>query len=434
MHMRKQRLIVVVFGVALLLGVGTLAVATGQQEKAGAATVEVWLWKSFVAEQNTYMERQLYSFATLTGHRVNVSFLPAEEIYKKQLAAVEANIFPDISEIWVQNIDQFNRMGVLADITDTFDALNAQSPFSPLLATMVTLGGKKVGIPFNTSAEAQYWRKDVLDAMGLKPADTWEELKATAKKITAAGQLFGFATALGRPATDGEKLIQSVMWAYGGSVMDSSGKPAFKSAATAQAFDYLVSLVREKIMPEGITAWDDGGNNRAYQTKSVACVQNTASVYNYMRLNDAELLKNTIIVPVAGGPKGRYTDTVPHALGVSAKSKNLAVAKDLMKYIMDETLYQGWIEQAGAQIQPVYTRLVDKPFWADPYRKAFIEAGAKYGAYEGWPGPASAASGEVFGTYVLGDTIGKIIIDGWSTDRALDWGAQKINEIYERWK
>jgi ABC-type glycerol-3-phosphate transport system substrate-binding protein len=430
----KRRPVIVALAVVLLLGAATLAVATGKQEKAGPVTLEVWLWKSFVAEQNTYMERQLHAFAAATGHKVNVSFLPAEEIYKKQLAAVEANIFPDISEIWVQNIDQFNRMGVLADITDTFEALNAKSPFSPLLATMVTLGGKKVGIPFNTSAEAQYWRKDVLDDMGLKPADTWEELKATAKKITEAGQLYGFATALGRPATDGEKLIQSVMWAYGGSVMDASGKPAFKSAANAQAFDYLVSLVREKIMPEGISSWDDGGNNRAYQTKTVACVQNTASVYNYMRLNDQELLKNTIIVPVAGGPKGRYTDTVPHALGVSAKSKNLPVAKALMQFIMDEKLYQGWIEQAGAQIQPVYSRLVDHPFWSDPYRKAFIEAGAKYGAYEGWPGPASAASGEIFGTYVLGDTIQKILLEGWSTDKALDWGAEKINEIYQRWK
>jgi ABC-type glycerol-3-phosphate transport system substrate-binding protein len=119
---------------------------------------------------------------------------------------------------------------------------------------------------------------------------------------------------------------------------------------------------------------------------------------------------------------------------VSAKSKNLPLAKQLMQYIMDETLYQGWVEQAGAQIQPVYAKLVDHPFWADPYRKPFIEAGAKYGAYEGWPGPASAASGEVFGTYVLGDTIIKVLIDGWTTDKALDWGAQKIAEIYERWK
>jgi multiple sugar transport system substrate-binding protein len=336
----------------------------------------------------------------------------------------------------VQNIDQFNRMGALADISETFNSLNARSPFSPLLSTMVTFGSKKVGIPLHTSAEAQYWRKDILDSMGLTPANTWEELKSNAKKITAGGggQVYGFATALGRPSTDGEKMIQSVMWAYGGSVMDTSGKPAFKSAATAQAYDYLVSLVREKIMPEGIASWDDGGNNRAYQTKAVACIQNTASVYNYLNLNDKELLKNTVIVPVAAGPKGRYTDTVPHALGVSANSKNLAAAKALVEFIMDEKLYQGWIEQAGGQIQPVYTRLVDNPFWADPYRKPFIEAGAKYGAYEGWPGPASAASGEIFGNYVLQDTIQKILINNMTTDQALDWGTQKINEIYARWK
>ena len=409
--------------------------AAGSQEAAGGpATLEMWLWKSFVAEQNDYMERQVRAYEAASGNKVNLTFLPAEEIYRKQLAAVEARTFPAVSEIWAQNIEQFFRMGVLADVSDAFGDLDRASRFSSLLGTMITFDGKKMGVPLNTSAEAHYWRKDILSGMGLQAPDTWDELLSVSKKITAAGDVYGFATPLGRPATDGEKFMRSVMWSYGASIADAKGDLAFKSPAAVLAFDYVAALYRDKIMPEGITAWDDGANNRAYQTKAVAGVQNTASIYNYLRNNDTELLQNTAIIPIPAGPKGRFTDTVPHALAVASQTRFPAAARELVKYVMELDRYQGWIEQAGGQIQPVYEALVTRPFWSDPNRSAFIQMGVQHGAYQGWPGPASAAAGEAFGTYVLSDTIQKVIIDGWTTARAIDWGNEKLQEIYERWK
>ena len=330
--------------------------------------------------------------------------------------------------------DRFNQMGVLVELTDVFNELNRKSPFSDLMATMVKYQGKIVGIPLTTGGEAHFWRKDILDDMGLTAPDTWTELKSTAKKITLAGDVYGFATALGRPATDGEKLLEVALWCNGASVMDKDGKPALKSAEAKTAFEFVAGMVREGIMPEGITSWDDGANNRAYQTRSVAGVQNSASVYNYMNTQDKELLNDTVIIPIPKGPAGRFTDTVPHAVGVNKSTKNLKAAKDLVLYIMDLDRYNGWIKEAGGQIQPVYPALVSDPFWSDPYRKPFIEMGARYGAYQGYPGPGSAAAGEIFSTYVLSDTIQKVIIDGWSVDRALDWGMEKVTEIYERWQ
>lgn len=431
----RRKLIAALLVVLLALASAFQAMATPQQEAAeGPAVLEVWMWKSFVQTQNEYLEQQFRNFEAETGHKVNSTFLPAEEIYRKQLAAVEARTFPDVCEIWAQNLDQFNRMGVLIEVADVFNDLNRKSPYSSLMATMVKYQGKIVGIPLTTGGEAHYWRKDILDGMGLKAPDTWTELKSTAKKITQAGDVYGFATALGRPATDGEKLLEVALWCNGASVMDKDGKPALKSAASKAAFEFVASMVREGIMPEGITSWDDGANNRAYQTRSVAGIQNSASVYNYMNTQDKDLLNDTVIVPIASGPAGRFTDTVPHALGVNKSTKYAKAAKDLVRYIMELDRYNGWIKEAGGQIQPVYPALVSDPFWSDPYRKPFIEGGAKYGAYQGYPGPGSAAAGQIFATYVLSDTIQKVIVDGWTVDRALDWGMEKVTEIYESWQ
>lgn len=397
-------------------------------------TLNVWFWRSFVKEQNVYLANQIKAFEQKEGVKVNVSFIPAEELYRKWMASVEAKTLPDVSEMWVSNIMQFDHMGVLLNVTDLFTELNAKCPFSPMLTDAVTREGKKIGLPLHTSAEAHYWRKDILANLGLSVPDTWDQLKDMAKKITEKGSFYGFATALGRPATDGEKFINTVIWSYGGSVADKKGNLVFKSKETLEAVKYIASLVEEGIMPRGITSWDDGSNNRAYQTKWAAGIQNTASVYNYMRQDDPALLENTAITLICEGPAGRFSDVSPHAIVANKATRYPKIAKKLIKFIMEPARYQGWIEHAGGQIQPVYPVLLDNPFWKDPCKKAFAEMGAKYGAYEGWPGPPTAAAGEIFTSYVLSDMIQKIIVYGWTSEKALDWGFEKAKEIYARWE
>jgi len=397
-------------------------------------TLNVWFWRSFVKEQNVYMANQIKAFEQNEGVKVNVSFIPAEEMYRKWMASVEAKTLPDVSEMWVSNIMQFDHMGVLLNVTDLFTELNAKCPFSPMLTDAVTREGRKIGLPLHTSAEAHYWRKDILANLGLSVPDTWDQLKDMAKKITEKGSFYGFATALGRPATDGEKFINTVVWSYGGSVADKKGNLVFKSKETLEAVKYIASLVEEGIMPPGIASWDDGGNNRAYQTKWAAGIQNTASVYNYMRQNDPALLENTAITLICEGPAGRFSDVSPHAIVANKATRYPEIAKKLIKFIMEPARYQGWIEHAGGQIQPVYPVLLDNPFWKDPCKKAFAEMGAKYGAYEGWPGPPTAAAGEIFASYVLSDMIQKIIVYGWTSEKAIDWGFEKAKEIYARWE
>lgn len=421
----------------LLISTVVVFVVLGQfisvlaQEK---VTLNVWFWRSFVKEQNAYMANQIKEFEQSKGVKVNVSFIPAEELFRKWMASVEAKTFPDVSEMWISNIIQFEHMGILLDITDVFSEMNAKSLLSPMLSDAVTAEGRKIGLPLHSSAEAHYWRKDILANLGLSVPDTWDQLKDTAKKITEEGSFYGFATALGRPATDGEKFINTVIWSYGGSVADKEGNLVLKSEETLEAVKYIAGLVEEGIMPRGIASWDDGSNNRAYQTKWAAGIQNTASVYNYMRQNDSALLENTAITPIAEGPVGRFSDVSPHAIVANKATRHPEIAKELIKFIMEPVRYQGWIEQAGGQIQPVYPALLDNPFWKDPYKKAFAEMGAKYGVYEGWPGPPTAAAGEIFAGYVLSDMIQKVIVEGWTSEQALEWGFEKAKGIYARWE
>ena len=62
-----------------------------------------------------------------------------------------------------------------------------------------------------------------------------------------------------------------------------------------------------KIIPKGTTGWDDGGNNKAYQSKQVAFINNPTSVFSYLSINDTDLMNKTGLSPWPAGPAGAYS-------------------------------------------------------------------------------------------------------------------------------
>src|SRR2546421_4178545 len=61
---------------------------------------------------------------------------------------------------------------------------------------------------------------------------------------------------------------------------------------------------RHKIIPKGAIAWDNTGNNKAYQSRQVIFVLNPTSIYAHLADSDKDLYKVTGLLPVPAGPAG----------------------------------------------------------------------------------------------------------------------------------
>ena len=61
---------------------------------------------------------------------------------------------------------------------------------------------------------------------------------------------------------------------------------------------------KHKIIPKGAIAWDNTGNNKAYQSRQVIFVLNPTSIYAYLAESDKELYNVTGLLPMPAGPAG----------------------------------------------------------------------------------------------------------------------------------
>jgi len=59
---------------------------------------------------------------------------------------------------------------------------------------------------------------------------------------------------------------------------------------------------KHKIIPKGAIAWDNTGNNKAYQSRQVVFVLNPTSIYAHLADSDKDLYNVTGLLPVPAGP------------------------------------------------------------------------------------------------------------------------------------
>ena len=63
--------------------------------------------------------------------------------------------------------------------------------FFPGVVTTAMYKGRLYAVPYSTNAGLLYYRKDLLDAAGLKPPKTWAELREQAQRLSREHGLGG---------------------------------------------------------------------------------------------------------------------------------------------------------------------------------------------------------------------------------------------------
>ena len=89
--------------------------------------------------------------------------------------------------------------------------------------------GTMYALPYVGNSQLFFYRRDLFEKYKLAPPDKWDQVLAAAKKIGAGEKMYGYVMR----AAPGNAVVADFMpllWAFGGDVLDSSGKPVVRFA------------------------------------------------------------------------------------------------------------------------------------------------------------------------------------------------------------
>ena len=171
---------------------------------------------------------------------------------------------------------QYADNGYSVDLTDWIKRDAAELQLDDIYpATLKYIGqynGKQVAFPFAGYAAVMAYRKDLLDAAGIKVPETAEDFVAAAIKLTdPSKKIYGFVANGQKGAAVAQDWLQYNAQ-LGGSVLDKDGKPALNSDANVASLKVYKELF-DKAAPPGAVDYDWGGREESFRQGLVAMME-----------------------------------------------------------------------------------------------------------------------------------------------------------------
>jgi len=225
-----------------LLGVGAAGLLTGRKayaqtqmryEPEKGAQINLLRWSKFVQGDEDQWNANTRKFTELTGVPVRINAESFEDIRPK--AAVAANIGsgPDIILGWFDDPHQFPDK--LLDVTDLATYLGQKyGGWYPVAERYGTRDGRWISLPIGGPGGCLVYRRSWVQEAGFEsvPRDSDSFLKCC-KALAAKGHRPGFA--LGNAVGDANGWLHTLLWGFGGKLVDDDNHVVVNSPETLAA-------------------------------------------------------------------------------------------------------------------------------------------------------------------------------------------------------
>lgn len=204
------------------------------------------------------IQANIQEFTDATGIKVNFTVVGYDVLSERSVLEMTASTgsFDVISDV-IEWVPGYAASGFVHDI----GALDAKYGGKINFAGMIQAArnahqfdGKQYSMPINAGTRMFFYRKDLLDAAGLQPPETWDELRAAAKALTTEGRA-GMSMSAASGAWNVLNWVP-YLFAAGGDVWDADKKITVNSEAGVEALQLWVDMIRnDKVTPEGVASY-----------------------------------------------------------------------------------------------------------------------------------------------------------------------------------
>ncbi|MEU7569607.1 sugar ABC transporter substrate-binding protein [Streptomyces fradiae] len=403
-----------------LLAAAALLAGCGGDGGNGPNDVTVWMYPVIADPKanSAYWERIEKDFEAATpGTTVTIEEQPWENRDEKLATAFGSGKGPDVVLLNPDQVPQYLAGGALQPVDKAVEGI--KESFLPNALDALTHDGRLYAVPIYHTVTTTLYNKRLLDRAGIdKPPATWDEVRAAAPKLKAAG-----VATLDYSASNEATLnlnFYPLLWQAGGSVFTEDGrKAAFNGPEGVAALTFVTDLYKAGAVPKSaLTNTNIFADHPMGEQQVAMAFSSTAA--------DADLARRTwgaenVVVGKPLRDAEQVSFGVPGGLGLSAKARNTAGAQKFLSYMAAPERIRSLGEASG-----FLSPRTDVTVPSDaPYAKQFQEA-LPY-AYPGEPSPVARQVMSLLAPEIQAALTGRK-----SPQEALDAAAAQADDLLAR--
>ncbi|SMC67515.1 ABC transporter substrate-binding protein [Kibdelosporangium aridum] len=224
--------------------------------------------------------------------------------------------------------------------------------------------GKLYAVPVYSDAGLLFYRKDLLDKVGLQAPKTWDELTAACQKVKALpeGANLGCYTGQFEKYEGLTVNFDEAVNTAGGQIVDESGKPTVDSPQAKAGLDKLVDGFKNGTFPPKAITFKEEDGRRSFQAGELIFMRQWPYQWALANKTDgsSQVAGKFDVAPLPGVGAGPGAASLGgHNFAISAFAKNKATALDFIKYFTTDAAERSNL--LATSQAPTRTNLYDDP-------------------------------------------------------------------------
>jgi multiple sugar transport system substrate-binding protein len=242
----------------------TAAAATAPSDVSG--TLNIWHYFNTQGQKTILTEWQ--SMFNKQYPKVDVKYVYVEfqELSKKIIAAAGAKQGPDVMLYGGSDLVQMYKTGALKSMQPYWDKFVDKDKFPD--GVLTRFDGQIYGVKPYVNLVALWYNQDIIDALGVKPPTTFEEVTPTLAKVAAAGKNYLPLAMTGRPDNQGDWTSWPWLTGYG----FNYDNPV--QDAAEQAFTLVAEWSSKGFIAKDSVSWGQSETFDRFVVGDVAFMQN----------------------------------------------------------------------------------------------------------------------------------------------------------------
>jgi multiple sugar transport system substrate-binding protein len=381
--------------------------------------------------------------------KITVETLTYDVVYQRMMAGINSDTVPNIFNGIEGHIAFMQSKNALAPVNDLIDEMGGEDAFITKYLDWAKKDGNIYGVPDWALHQGVWYRKDLFEKYNIDIPKTWDELRQAAKKLTmdtngdGTIDIYGMAIPLARNMV-AQQTYSQYLYSAGINIFNpETGKYEFgsKKAEAVRALDAMMQVYNESSPPGSVT-WSWTEFRTALAKGDIAMTSEWGAVVAIAKEQNPDMLKNLSVFPFPGedasvyGKTGSFGGAYYMAIGNSTDEK-VAASKEFIRFMFDKDRLA---ERANSR--PIYAVPTMKAaFNSDTYQNndmvkmyqaelsTIFESIIPYEERSGFEGGLTISAGQIESSNIMGDALQNVVLNGWTSQQAVDYIDEKLQEI-----